>query len=174
MLKRIHYHIEDCRDDHLGVELAEHFGLYLLANAAQVLYTMRCGNGNTGGDHSTMLKMLQMNNNFLLVPHPSMSPGISILPTVYVSLASYGLSIWCDCGPELMVETLPEEMWKLSNSKIGQSLEVEDAVVHLKLGNALESGLDKGTGLLPFCSYSRLLSRIENEKGPLETTLVVN
>mmetsp|Transcript_20946 Transcript_20946/g.34616 ORF Transcript_20946/g.34616 Transcript_20946/m.34616 type:complete len:495 (-) Transcript_20946:95-1579(-) len=167
--KRIHYHIEDCSDDHLGIELAEYYGHYLLANAAQVPFTMTCGVANEGED--SVLRRFQTDNEF---PGP---PPVDVAGHQYsvydVCFACYGLSSWCDRGPELMVETFRQDMWKMANSPFGQSLESEDAVVHLRLGDALKAGRDEGTGLLPFRSYSRLLKRVENESGPLATISVV-
>lgn len=167
--KRLHYHIEDCSDDHLGIELAEYFGHYLLANAAQVPYTMTCGNADTAGN--SVLALMQTDNEF---PGP---PPVDITGFTYnaydVCFTCYGLSSWCERGPDLMVDTFQQDMWKLVNTEFGQSVQPEDAVVHLRLGDALESGRDEGIGLLPFRSYSRLLRRAENDMGPLETISVV-
>lgn len=167
---RIHYHFEDCSDDHLGTQLAEYYGHYLLANAAQIPFTMTCGDGGEGGE-VTVMKKLQTNNA---------SPGLPPVDvtghqySVYdVCFACYGLSWWCDKGPELMVDTFHENMWRLANSNLGQTLEAEDAVVHFRLGDALLGGRDEGIGLLPFRAYSRLLKRAESELGPLETISVV-
>ena len=167
---RIHYHFEECTDDHLGTQLAEYFGHYMLANAAQVPFTMTCGDGKEGGG-DTVLRRLQTNNA---------SPGLPPVDvtghqySVYdVCFACYGLSWWCDRGPELMLDTFHENMWRLANSNLGQTLEAEDAVVHLRLGDALMGGRDEGIGLLPFRAYSRLLRRAESELGPLATISVV-
>jgi len=167
---RLHYHFEECNDDHLGTHLAEYFGHYLLANAAQVPYTMTCG--NSGDAHeSSVLKMLQTDN---VNPGP---PPVDVTGHQYsvydVCYACYGLSWWCDRGPELMVETLEENMMRLANTQLGESIEPEDAVVHIRLGDALLGGRDEGIGLIPFRAYSRLLTRVQNEVGPLETISIV-
>ena len=167
---RIHYHFDDCSDDHLGTQLAEFFGHYLLANAAQVPFTMTCGDGIDRGQPS-VLQSLQTNN-----AHPGLPP-IDVTGHQYsvydVCFACYGLSWWCDRGPELMIETFQENMLRLANSKLGQTIEAEDAVVHIRLGDALLGGRDEGVGLLPFRAYSRILKRVETEVGPLATISVV-
>lgn len=167
---RIHYHFDDCTDDHLGTQLAEYFGHYLLANAAQVPFTMTCGDGIDRGQ-PTVLHSLQTSNAY-----PGLPP-IDVTGHQYsvydVCFACYGLSWWCDRGPELMVDTFQENMLRLTNSKLGQTIEAEDAVVHMRLGDALLGGRDEGVGLLPFRAYSRLLKRVEAEVGPLTTISVV-
>lgn len=166
---RIHYHFDDCSDDNLGVQLAEHFGHYLLANAAQVPYTMTCGNGQDQG--GTVMKLLQIDNEN---PGPPPMDVTGHQHSVYdVCFACYGLSWWCDKGPELMAGIIINDLWKLANSDLGNAINAEDAVVHLRLGDAVSSGKDEGTGLLPFRSYSRLLRRAQNERGPLHTISIL-
>jgi hypothetical protein len=73
-----------------------------------------------------------------------------------------------------MTQIVQESMLKLTpNSALGQVIKAEDAVIHLRLGNAVTGGRDMGTGLLPFRSYVRLLKRYEQKNGNLETISVV-
>jgi hypothetical protein len=167
---RLHFHLDDCSDDHLGMKLSEYLGHYLLANAAQIPYTMTCGNGSDE-DKGSVIGFLQVNNSIAGPPPTDMSGHVYSMYDVCFNC--YGLNWWCDRGLELTYDIFKENMWRLATTKVGEEVESEDAVIHLRLGDALTGGVDEGTGLLPFMFYSRLLKLAESQSGPLQTISVV-
>lgn len=89
---RIHYYFDTCDDIQLGKRLAEHFGHYLLANAAQVPFSMTCGNGSDyTGDH-TAIRQMQLRNQD---PGPKPVDATGHTYSVHdVCTVCYGLGWW--------------------------------------------------------------------------------
>ena len=55
-----------------------------------------------------------------------------------------------------MVESFEENMTRLANTQLGESIEPVEAAVHIRFGDALLGGRDEGIGLSQFIAYSRL------------------
>eukprot|EP00543_Licmophora_paradoxa_P012644 CAMPEP_0202479682 /NCGR_PEP_ID=MMETSP1360-20130828/95107_1 /ASSEMBLY_ACC=CAM_ASM_000848 /TAXON_ID=515479 /ORGANISM="Licmophora paradoxa, Strain CCMP2313" /LENGTH=159 /DNA_ID=CAMNT_0049107017 /DNA_START=464 /DNA_END=941 /DNA_ORIENTATION=- len=74
----------------------------------------------------------------------------------------YGLSWFCKQGPELL--DAREQLWNITI----MSIEPEDAVIHLRLGDALQGKHDEGIGLLPFQAYT---NRMHEAVGIINKTI---
>mmetsp|Transcript_4709 Transcript_4709/g.6902 ORF Transcript_4709/g.6902 Transcript_4709/m.6902 type:complete len:337 (+) Transcript_4709:97-1107(+) len=166
-ITRIHYSFQDCNENQLGNRLGEHFGHQLLANFLGIPYTMTCGEEGSGS------------NQILLRNNQGPVTGESVLKSLEVTdrigpapttnwtvndycMNCYGLSWFCKQGPELL--DAREQLWNITI----MSIEPEDAVIHLRLGDALQGKHDEGIGLLPFQAYT---NRMHEAVGIINKTI---
>lgn len=173
-IKALHYHFKDCYEQQLGTRLGEHFTHQLLADIAGIPYTMSCGNPQEGkGDRhlfehrsftgESVLKHLEVNRRTAAV-----NPMIKSWTVQDLCTRCNALSWWCPVGPQYL--DAREQMQKV----IDPSIEPSDAVIHLRLGDALTGTKDRGVGLLPFRSYVRLLKQAQNLKDtPIKSIAVL-
>jgi hypothetical protein len=174
-ITRIHYHFEDCVERQLGNRIGEHFGRYLLASAAHVPYTMTCGNN----DNVYQVTNVRVSYH----PFESVTKHLEVHNaqanvgnwTVFdVCRICNGLGWSCHDGIQAMSDVMREAMWILAhNTTTGQSFEPDDAVIHLRLGDALRGKWDEGIGLLPHEGYSILLKEAESLRGPIQSISIV-
>jgi hypothetical protein len=80
---------------------------------------------------------------------------------------------WCHFGLNVMMDIIQEDMMKLSQTDVGQSFEPDDAVIHLRLGDALKGTKDERIGLLPHRTYQDMLDAVQREFGPIRTIGIV-
>jgi hypothetical protein len=176
-ITRIHYHFDDCVERQLGNRIGEHFGRYLLANAAGVPYSMTCGDDDSVyqvtnvriKDHTfeSVTKHLEVHNLEARTIAENWTAS-------EVCKRCHGLAWPCKDGMQAMSDIMRESMWALAdNTTPGQSFEPDDAVVHLRLGDSLRGEWDEGIGLLPHEGYSILLKKAETLRGPIRTISIV-
>jgi hypothetical protein len=178
-IKRIHHHFNHCHDDlaGLGRQLSDYFGALLLANAAQVPFTMTCDPYvNTGELEETILSQLIMDGDYIGPQHMGMY-GEMWTP-LDVCQACHALPTGCqEIG--LLYETIRHTMWNLAVVEKNSLINADDAVIHLRLGDALassdkdhdESGTPKG--LLPHRAYSDAIKQAALEQGEIKTITII-
>lgn len=196
-IKGLHFHFADCAENQLGNRLGEHYLNYLLANAARIPYRMTCGGGDDDDydnhDNSTATASTVVTTDptsMLKEPHESVLRHISVnlhepgpqphdpwggqpwAPANVCLHCSRG-GWWCPIGLNAMIDLIRADMWKLANTNVGQSFEPDDAVIHLRLGDALKGTKDEHIGLLPHQTYAWILQNMEQERGPIETIGIV-
>jgi hypothetical protein len=178
-IKRIHYHFNHCHDDNagLGRQLSDYFGAFLLANAAQVPFTMTCDPYfYTGELEETILSRLIVDGDSI-GPQPIDLHGKKWTP-LDVCQACNALPTGCqELG--LLSETTRHTMRNLAVTEESASTKADDAVIHLRLGDALagsdndhgKSGAPKG--LLPHRAYSDAIKQAALEQGEIETITII-
>jgi hypothetical protein len=75
----------------------------------------------------------------------------------------------------MVSDKIIQDMWRIAQTDIGQSFEPDDAVIHLRLGDALSShrDTDEGIGLLPHRAYSQILQEVQRTKGLITTISLI-
>jgi hypothetical protein len=179
---RLHYHFEDCHEQQLGNRLGEHYGRYLLANAARMPYTMTCGSFQDHdynqllihGDKErrpSVLRHLEVRNIF---PGPVPKNKFGALISAQDMCHQCHLMNWaCHKGMDAITDIVQQDMARLAALPYCQSFEPDDAVLHLRLGDALEGRHDEGIGLLPHQAYASLIAEAEKERGTIKTISIV-
>jgi len=186
-IKAIHYHFDNCAENQLGNRLGEHYMFYLLANSGRLPYKMTCGDPATSnetiaiidpssshkGEYESVLRNIAVD---LKEPGPvPIDPwgGQAWDPYTVCGHCARG-GWWCKIGLNVMMDVIVPDMRKLAyETEIGKSFEPEDAVLHLRLGDALKGSKDEGIGLLPHGAYIEILEEAEKEQGPLTTIGIV-
>jgi hypothetical protein len=185
-IKALHFHFDDCAENQLGNRLGEHYLNYLLANSARIPYRMTCGdafndNTNTTRDRSDTMANVDrdsvLRNIAVNLEEPGPVPldpwgGQEWKPENVCGHCSRG-GWWCKNGLNAMIQIIREDMIKLIQTEVGQSFEPQDAVLHLRLGDALKGTKDEHIGLLPHRAYVEILEEIELEQGLLESIGIV-
>ena len=196
-IKGLHFHFDDCAENQLGNRLGEHYLNYLVANSARIPYHMSCGdtdeyeNNDTNNvtkaittvvttdptsalkaQHESVLRHLHVH---LLEPGPQPHDpwGGQIWTPEDLCLHCNRGGWWCDIGLNAVIDVIRQDMIKLVNTSVGQSFEPDDAVIHLRLGDALKGTKDEHIGLLPHQTYEWILQNIEREQGPIKTIGIV-
>lgn len=186
-IKAIHYHFDDCAENQLGNRLGEHYMFYLLANSARLPYQMSCGDPKASNDTVTITDPTSslkgrfesvLRNIAVDLQEPGPVPkdpwgGQEWGPQHVCQNCARG-GWWCQLGLHVMVDVFVPDMKKLAyDTEIGNSFEPEDAVIHLRLGDALKGKKDENIGLLPHGAYIEILEQIEKESGSLKSIGVV-
>ncbi|KAI2493693.1 hypothetical protein MHU86_20837 [Fragilaria crotonensis] len=195
-IKGLHFHFDDCAENQLGNRLGEHYLNYLLANSARIPYHMSCGDTNDYENHSNNVtkaiptvvttdptsalkaqheSVLRHLHVHLMEPGPQPHDpwgGQSWAPENLCQHCSRG-GWWCPIGLNAVIDVIRQDMLKLVNTSVGQSFEPDDAVIHLRLGDALRGTKDEHIGLLPHQTYEWILQSIEHEQGPIKTIGIV-
>jgi hypothetical protein len=184
-IKAIHYHFNDCAENQLGNRLGEHYMFYMLANAVRLPYRMTCGERSnqtidiidptsfTKGEYESVLRNIAVN---LTEPGPVPKDqwGGQDWDAKQVCEHCPRGGWWCQIGLNVMMDVIVPDMRRLAyETDMGKSFEPEDAVIHLRLGDALKGQHDEGIGLLPNGAYLDILEEIEKEEGPLSTIGIV-
>jgi hypothetical protein len=184
-IKSIHYHFDNCAENQLGNRLGEHYMFYMLANAVRLPYKMTCGeesnetidiidpSSRIKGEYESVLRNIAVN---LTEPGPVPKDqwGGQDWDAEQVCKHCPRGGWWCQIGLNVMMDVIVPDMKRLAyETDIGNSFEPEDAVIHLRLGDALKGHKDEGIGLLPNGAYLDILQMIENQDGPLSTIGIV-
>lgn len=187
-IKRLAYHFPTCIENQLGNVLGEHYGRLAVASAARIPYTMTCGEGE--GSYKT---------HHRIVSYGSSTPKLSVLALLEVDMTDpltpirdvsgkpysiedvcpglYAPSWYNPIGIDLVSDVIRQDMWKIAEADEHEndSFEPDDAVIHLRLGDALRSysGLHERDGLIPHQAYSNLIEQASLRMGPIQTISIV-
>ena len=167
-IKRIHYHFSHCQDDSMGNQLSEYFGALVLANAAQVPFTMTC---DPYPLEDTVISRLIGESIY----RPSIDIHGNTWSPLDLCLACETLPAGChDEFKFLFSETIRRTMWSLESND--PSVEIHNAVIHLRLGDALastESEIQESRGVIPHEMYSDAIKQASLEKGEIKSIVVL-
>jgi len=171
-VKRLHVHNSICGDDSLGNYIIHLYSWHLLAHLAQIPFTFTCGI-HLGGPSVMSLTRIDETEKDVTSP---------------ADLEFYTVKEFCDTqskgqfwksktgGLEHSHAIVSRGMDAVAKSPQGQSFEADDAVIHIRLHDALKPTPKVGSqrGLFKHSAYARLLKQVqlENEK-PLETISLV-
>lgn len=166
----IHYHFDDCSEHQLGNRLGEYYQRYLLASSARLPYRMTCGDVNSSSTKQIInLNRVEQEDESVL-KHLEGHYGVPEKQhwTVEEVCRHTGGAGWdSKDGPERMMDIFRKDMAYLAyNTTTGESIqnETEDAVIHLRLGDALKGANDQRIGLLPHKAYANILQETMKQK----------
>ena len=183
-ITRVHIHFHDCRDESkLARNLNDYFGAYLIANTAQVPFTMTCGNPHQNPPTTAMMHLMTDNRYPGPVPKDSRGKAFDSVQDLCVQYCS-SLAPGCDKGLYLISDMMRETMQRMAaavQSTPATSFESDDVVIHVRLGYSTLYPLSQAatarelptSGLLPHQVYSKLIREIQTEKGYAETISIV-
>ena len=181
-LNRLHYHFEDCYENQLGNRLGEHYGRYLLANAARIPYSMTCGSSEdqnpnqllNRGDSirfpSVLMQLSVWNERPGPIPTNKFGSPLSVVDMCH---RCFVMNWGCRKGMEAITNTIRNDMAILASHPYSQSFEPDDAVIHVRLGDSLRGQHDEFIGLLPHKAYGALIAEAEKEKGEMKSISIV-
>lgn len=173
-IKRIHYHIESCQefDGQFGNRLGTFYGLKLAANALRVPSYFTCGSNGREANGAAYLMELNTGN---VGPVP-VSPftGRELTVEAVCELCREKFCNWRTPHLALASDIMKED-WEYLASSVVDVPDVDDAVIHLRLGDALvaKNGRNEFKGVFPHQTYIDLLNRAQDEKGRIRSIGVV-
>jgi hypothetical protein len=174
-LQQLVYHFVTCQDDQLGDKLGKHYGGYALANAAELPYTMTCGDESTNRPYQSILAILQVDVS-PSGPSPTDAFGetynaLEICQSGSVPDGNYPV------GVDLVSDIIRQDMWRVVEVDTANNgfFEPDDAVIHIQLGGSLysSSGQHEHDALIPHRSYSLLIEQATLERGPILSISII-
>jgi len=174
-LQQLVFHFVTCQEDHLGDKLGQHYGRYALANAAELPYSMTCGDESTNRPYQSILAILQVD-----ISQSGPSPTDAFGET-YNALEVCNSGSVPDgnnpVGVDLVSDIIRQDMWRVVEADEANNglFEPDDAVIHIQLGGSLysSSGQHEHDALIPHRSYSLLIEQATLERGPILSISII-
>jgi hypothetical protein len=174
-LQQLVFHFVTCQDDQLGDKLGQHYGRYALANAAELPYTMTCGDESTSSPHQSILAILQVD-----LSQPGPSPKDVFGGTYNASKVCLSGSVpdgRYPVGVDLVSDIIRQDMWRVVKADEAKNgfFVPDDAVIHIELGGSLysSSGHHEHDALIPHRSYSLLIEQASLVRGTILSISII-
>ncbi|KAL7503496.1 hypothetical protein ACHAWX_000592 [Stephanocyclus meneghinianus] len=175
-IKRIHYHFASCwKFDHMfGNRLALVYGIKIFANALQKPFTFTCElrEGEAPRGAAYLMDLYSQNNAIGPIPRRN---GKMYTAEEVCRLCSNSFCSWYDLSLDLASDMMISDWTQLTRPELVPIPNHDDALIHLRLGDALYSayGDNEGKGIFPHGTYINLLKQAQEEKGVIGSIGIV-
>ena len=172
-IKRIHLHAGSCKqfDSQFGNRLGSLYGIKSIANAMQVPTYFTCDvmEGETPNGAVYLMKL----NIFAkdIGPRPTNLEGKEMTVEQVCQTCGNTFCNWHDGFLDFASESMISDWKRLSDPTVVPVDDHDDAVIHLRLGDALVArhGNNEQKGVFPHQTYIDLLMEAQREKGRIRS-----
>ncbi|KAL7478291.1 hypothetical protein ACHAW6_004060 [Cyclotella cf. meneghiniana] len=172
-IKRMHYHAGSCKlfDSQFGNRLGTVYGMKMVANALHVPFHFTCEmNEGESANGAAFLMNLNSRSDFLSLP-PKSKNGDALTVEDICRACSEKFCTWHSSNLALAADVMISDWNSLADPSLVRISDHDDAVIHLRLGDALFAahGRNEFKGLFPHSTYIKLLMQAQKEKGTIRS-----
>lgn len=172
-IRRIHYHVENCNefDGQFGNRLATFYGLRMTANAIGVPTYFTCGLDGQKANGAAYL--MELNTGIPGPPPVHQDTGRVLSVEQVCGMCVDKFCTWHSTNLVMAADIMKSDWEHLTT--VVDVPDVDDAVIHLRLGDALvaRNGRNEFKGVFPHQTYIDLLNQAQDESGRLRSIAVV-
>ncbi|KAL7487867.1 hypothetical protein ACHAW6_013433 [Cyclotella cf. meneghiniana] len=173
LIKRIHYHAGSCKhfDSQFGNRLGTVYGMKMVANALHVPFDFTCDMNEDETANGAAFLMNLNGRSDALGPPPKNKNGEELTVEDVCQACAYAFCTWRGHNLVLASDAIISDWNHLADPTSVKITDHDDAVIHLRLGDALFSvgGLNEKKGLFPHATYINLLKQAQEEMGTLSS-----
>ena len=176
-IKRIHLHAGSCKrfDSQFGNRLGSLYGIKSIGNAMQVptYFTCDVEEGETPNGAAYLMELNAFAKD--VGPRPTNAKGKELTVEQVCKSCGNTFCNWHDGFLYLASESMISDWKRLSDPTVVSVDDHDDAVIHLRLGDALVArrGNNEQKGVFPHQTYIDLLMNAQREKGRIRSIGVV-
>lgn len=171
----VHFRHDSCKDmdKHFGIQPSFLYGVKMLANALNVRFSFSCelAERESPNGAAYLWNMISNNNGYSLHPNQNGEE----LTVEQICQICNGICTWSKSNLHLASADMISDWRHLTKPEFIPIEDVDDAVIHLSLGDSLSSktGLNEDKGLFPHITYINLLRQAQTENGTISTIGIV-
>lgn len=176
-IKRIHLYAGTCKgfDSQFGNRLATLYGIKAIASAIQVptYFTCETAEGEVPNGAAYLMKLNSYAHE--IDPPPKDHDGKTLTVEEVCNACYQTFCTWRDTNLDLAVDSMVSDWNRLADPSLVPITDHDDAVIHLRLGDALVArfGRNEFKGVFPHATYINLLKQAEKERGRIRSIGVV-
>ncbi|KAL3787639.1 hypothetical protein HJC23_011787 [Cyclotella cryptica] len=170
-IKRLHYHAGSCKlfDGQFGNRLGTVYGMKMVANALHVPFHFTC-EMNEGETANGAAFLMNLNSHSdALGPPPKNKNGEELTVEDVCQACGEKFCTWHSSSLALAGDAMISDWNNLADSSLVKISDHDDAVIHLRLGDALFAayGRNEFKGVFPHATYIKLLKQAQKEMGTI-------
>lgn len=176
-IKRMHYHAGSCKlfDSQFGNRLATVYGMKMVANALRVPFHFTCEVNEGETANGAAILMAMNSDSDVLGPPPKNKRGEELTVEDVCRECSDKFCTWHSSNLALAGDAMISDWNSLAGSSWVKIADHDDAVIHLRLGDALFAahGRNEFKGVFPHATYIKLLMQAQMEMGTITSIGIV-
>eukprot|EP00804_Cyclotella_cryptica_P021377 CCRYP_016773-RA/>CCRYP_016773-RA protein AED:0.08 eAED:0.08 QI:0/-1/0/1/-1/1/1/0/471 len=172
-IKRMHYHAGSCKhfDSQFGNRLGTVYGMKMVANALHVPFHFTCEMDEGERANGAAFLMNLNSRSGILGPPPKNRDGEELTVEDVCRACANMFCTWRVHNLVLASDAMISDWNHLADPLVAKISDHDDAVIHLRLGDALFSagGRNEKKGLFPHATYINLLKQAQRERGAIRS-----
>ena len=174
-IKRVHYHGGNCEgfDNQFGNRLGYAYGMKMITAAANIPFYFTCDRFESPNGAAFLMNLNPRNDEIGPAPKNTEAEDLSLKDVCRP--CGNNFCGWNGDSTYMAADTMISDWSRLAESYSDDPTDHDDAVIHLRLGDAMyaRSGFSEDKGLFPHKTYIKLLKQAESEKGSIDSIGIV-